>query len=299
MLISKIGEFGLIERFKKRIKTDSSVIVGSGDDCAVIEFNRDNYFLFTSDAIVEGGDFTISTAPYLVGRKALAVAISDIAACAGIPRYGLVTMGIPKSTPLIKIDKISQGIFDLAKEYSINIVGGDITRAKQLFIDISILGYVEKKLLVLRKGACQRDIIFVSGRLGGSIFGKHLEFSPRVKEARFLVKNFKVNSMIDISDGLVQDLNHILEQSRQGALLYEELIPLNKQARGINDALYGGEDFELVFTLPLQEARKLILGKQKFKFWPIGEIRDKKQGLRFLDKKGRERTLKIKGFRHF
>jgi len=297
--ITKIGEFALIERFRKQLKTDSSVIVGSGDDCAVLEFNRDSYLLFTCDTIVEGIDFTGKTPPYLIGRKSLALSLSDIAACAGIARYALVTLGLPKKSSLRKIKEISRGIFDLAKKYQVNIVGGDVSCAKQLFIDTSVLGTVEKKSLVLRKGAKKGDIIFVSGKLGGSIKGKHLKFTPRIKEARFLVKNFKLNSMIDISDGLIQDLAHILKLSRAGAFLYEELIPLAKQAFNIDDALYAGEDFELLFTLSLGQARKLNAMKKKFPFWPIGEIVEQKYGLRLVDKKGRDKILKIKGFRHF
>lgn len=299
MLISKIGEFGLIERFRKEIKTDASVIRGSGDDCAVIEFNQNEYLLFTCDTVVEGVDFIKETPAYLIGRKSLAVCLSDIAACAGIPRYALVSMGIPAHTPLKKIDKIFQGLSDLAKEYRINIVGGDISKAKQLFIDVSILGLVEKDYLVLRNGAKRGDIIFVSAKLGGSIYGKHLKFTPRIKEARFLVKNFKINSMIDISDSLIQDLGHILKQSRTGALLYEELIPLSKQAHNLSEALYGGEDFELLFTLSLKQARRLTSLKRKFPFWPIGEIREKRYGLKLFNKKGKEEALKIKGFQHF
>lgn len=298
MLVSKLGEFGLIERFKKSIRLDSSVIKGSGDDCAVIKFMPDKYLLFTCDMIVEGVDFLKQDKPELIGRKALAISISDIAACGGISRYCLVSLGMPKDISLARVDKISQGIFDLAKQYRINIVGGDLSRANQLTLDVSMLGVVEKKCLALRSQAKKGDIIFVSGSLGGSIFGKHLRFTPRLKEARYLVKNFKVNAMIDISDGLAQDLNHILKQSNVGAIIYEDLIPLNKQARNINDALYTGEDFELLFTLSRKQAKKL-LKKNTLNFKPIGEVVEAKYGLRLIDKKGKEKIIPAKGFKHF
>jgi len=316
MLINEIGEFGLINRIKKLIKTDASVVKGPGDDCAVIKFSKDKYMLFTSDMIVEGVDFTGKDRPYLVGRKAIAVSVSDIAACAGLPRYCLVSVGLPKSTSVDFIDKLIKGMIRFAKKYGINIVGGDLSRARQLTIDVSMLGIVEKKNLALRSGAKIGDIIFVTGKLGGSILGKHLRFTPRLKEARFLVKNFRVNSMIDISDGLTQDLGHILEESSAGAIIYEDLIPISKprpfcykdtlrskkgrgkQAVTINDALYMGEDFELLFTVSAYEAKKLYR-KKLTGFKPIGEIVDKKYGLRLVDKRSRDRIIKPKGFQHF
>jgi thiamine-monophosphate kinase len=296
MLIKDIGEFGLIERFKKLIKTDLSVIKGSGDDCAVLRYDKDRYLLFSCDMLVEGVDFLLKENPYLIGRKALAVSISDIAACAGIPRYCLIALGMPKNTRVEFVDELFKGMLDLAKKYKINIVGGDLSRAEQLVIDVSIIGIVEKKYLVLRSRAKKGDIIFVSGRLGGSLYGKHLRFIPRIKEARFLVKNFKINAMIDISDGLIQDLGHILKESNMGAIIYEGLIPLSSRARNLSEALYMGEDFELLFTLSHEQAKKVTPLKN---FYPIGEIVEKKFGLRLIDKRGREIIIKPKGFTHF
>ncbi|MEK6727890.1 MAG: thiamine-phosphate kinase [Candidatus Omnitrophota bacterium] len=298
MLVKEIGEFGLIERFRKAIKTDSSVIRGPGDDCAVLAFDKSRYQLFTCDMIVEGIDFTLQDDPFLVGRKALAIQVSDIAACAGIPRHCLVSLAMPGNISIGFIDRLFKGMQHIAKKYNINIAGGDISRAKQLTIDVSMLGIVEKNNLVLRNGARIGDIIFVSGPLGGSIFGKHLNFTPPLKEARFLVKNFKVNAMIDISDGLAQDLGHILKQSSVGAVIYEDLIPLNKEARNLADALYMGEDFELLFTVSCNEAKKILKRKSR-NFHPIGEVTDRSLGLRLIDKRGREKIITPKGFRHF
>jgi len=297
MRLKDIGEFGLIERFKKRIKLDSTVIQGSGDDCAVIRWDKNNYLLYTCDMIIEGVDFEPKEKPFLIGRKAMAISVSDIASCAGVPRYAVVSMGLPKNTTLARIDAISRGMFEVARKYKINIVGGDLSRAQKLVIDVSMLGVVRKSELVLRSGAKKGDIIFVTGRLGGSRRGKHLKFTPRIKEASHLVKNYKINSMIDISDGLIQDLGHILHQSRVGGVLFEELIPLAGEARNIKDACFMGEDFELIFTTTRKEASRLIQREGK-KFFPIGEIVDKKYGIKFEDNKelifsGEE------GFRHF
>ncbi|MFA5157254.1 MAG: thiamine-phosphate kinase [Candidatus Omnitrophota bacterium] len=299
MLIGKIGEFGLIQRFRKAIKTDASVIRASGDDCAVLKFDKDNYQLFTCDMIVEGVDFTAKDNPWLVGRKALAVSISDIAACGGIPRYAVVSLGLPKNTSVRYIDQLSKGLFSLANAFKVNIVGGDISRSQKLVIDVSLLGIVEKECLVLRNGAKTGDIIFVSGKLGGSIKGKHLSFIPRIKESRYLVRNFKVNSMIDISDGLFQDLGHILKESNAAAVIYEDRIPVSRQAKGLVDALCAGEDFELLFTLPSGEAERLIKKPGPYYFYPIGKVTGKKFSIKLIGSNQKERKTLPEGFWHF
>ncbi len=298
MKISAVGEFGLIDRFKRSIRLDRTVIVGPGDDCAVLALDRDSYQLATCDMLVEGVDFTKKDDPALVGRKSLAVSISDIAACGGIPTHALVSLGLPPKTDTARALAIGAGITRLAASFGINVVGGDISRAGEVIINVSLYGIVEKKNLVLRKGARKGDIIFVTGSLGGSIRGKHLSFNPRLAEARFLVKNFRVSSMIDISDGLVQDLGHIAEASCVGALLHEELIPLSRDAAGKNEALYMGEDFELIFTLGPQEAARLISSGEPG-FRAIGIITDKKNGLKIMDPRQRIRALKKGGWRHF
>jgi thiamine-monophosphate kinase len=297
MLIKKLGEFGLISRIRRLIKTDSSVIKGIGDDCAVIKFTKNKYLLFTCDMLVEGVDFTKKDSPFLAGRKALAVSISDVAACCGLPRYALVSLGLPKKSRVKLVDDVYRGINSLAKQYKINIVGGDLSEAKQLTIDISLLGFVEKRNLVLRSGSQEGDIICVTGDFGGSIHGKHLRFTPRLKEARFLAKNFKINSMIDVSDGLILDLNHILKESKVGAVIYEDLIPVNKNALDLKDALTSGEDFELLFTLSLKEARRLTARGNVF--IPIGYITGKTFGLQLMDKLGRKKRILPRGFVHF
>jgi len=298
MLLKQIGEFGLIEKFKKLIRTDSSVIKGSGDDCAVLKFDKQNYQLLTCDMLVEDVDFTRKDSPYLIGRKSVAVSISDIAACSGKPRYCVISLGLPLNTRLEFIKKLFKGMLEISKKYKINIVGGDLSRSSKVIINVSMLGEVEKKYLTLRSGARPGDIIFVTGSLGGSILGKHLKFIPRLKEARFLSRNFKVNAMIDISDGLAQDLGHILKESNVGAVIYEDLVPLSKAASGLPSALNDGEDFELLFTLPRTLASKLLKMKRAG-FRPIGEIMAKDYGFKLIDNNKRAVNVKSKGFKHF
>jgi thiamine-monophosphate kinase len=298
MPISKIGEFGLIERFQRLIKTDASVIKGSGDDCAVLKFSRDKYQLFSCDMICEDIDFSLRDDPGLIGRKAVAVSISDIASCGGIPRHCLVSLGLPKKTRVAFINRLFKGMLDITRKYKINLVGGDLSSSLKVTIDVSMIGEVEKKNLVLRSGAKNGDIIFVTGDLGGSIRSKHLRFTPRLKEARALVRNYKLNAMIDISDGLIQDLGHILSQSRLGAVIYQDLIPQSHAARSFSEALYMGEDFELLFTASRSQAKKIINRNYPFCI-PIGEIMDRKYGLKLIDRFNRQRSLEKKGFCHF
>ena len=298
MLLSELGEFGLIQRLKKRIKLDRTVVKGTGDDCAVLKRDKYRYQLIPCDMLVEGVDFTLKDKPGLIGRKAVFVSVSDIAACAGNPRHCVVSLAVPGKTKVSFIDELFKGMLDAAKTFSINIVGGDLSRSEKIIIDVSMLGEVKKSELVTRSGAKAGDIIFTTGALGGSIYGKHLKFTPRLKEARELVKRYKINSMIDISDGLAQDLGHIMDESGVGAIVYEDLIPLSADARDILDALYSGEDFELLFTASRAQAHRIMAGGLKG-ISAIGEIVDKKLGLRLVDKKLRERAIKPKGFRHF
>jgi thiamine-monophosphate kinase len=298
MKIEDIGEFGLIRRIKKFAVTDPSVIKGIGDDCAVIDTGSHAYTLMTCDMIVEGVDFERGERPQRIGRKALAVSLSDIAACGGLPHYALVSLGLPAKTPVAVVDELYRGMAALAREYGVSIVGGDISKAPTLTIDLSLYGSVEKHQLVLRDGAREGDIIFVTGSFGGSIKGKHLTFTPRLKESAFLVNNFKVNSMIDCSDGLAQDLQHILEASNAGCILFEHMIPQSKASKGIEDALFSGEDFELIFTVG-QEAARGIMAQTQFEFYPIGSVAAPRSGMRIIDDKGRGGRLEPKGFRHF
>lgn len=299
MRLSEIGEFGLIKRFQNKIKIDSSVIKGSGDDCAVLELDKKYYQLFTTDMIVEGVDFKKNENLALVGRKSLAISISDIAACGGIPLHAVVALGLPGTMQVKQVDRLAKGIFDLAKEFRINIVGGDISAADKLMINVSLLGRVEKNKLCLRQGAKIGDLIMVTGEFGGSLQGKHLKFTPRLRESRFLVDNFKINAMIDVSDGLLADLGHILEQSLTGAVLYESLIPLSKHAANPEDALCSGEEFELLFTASRDQASKIIRSS-KYRFKVIGEIMPKSFGLRLINLKNNYSKLNsLKGFKHF
>lgn len=303
MRLKDIGEIGLIKYLAAKTRYDRSVVKGIGDDAAVIKWTKDKYLLFTCDMLIEDTHFRLGKAtPCQIGHKALARNISDIAAMGGVPRYALVSVGLNPETKLSFADGIYKGIGALAGKFNINIVGGDTTRSQKLVIDISLIGEVEKRNLVLRSGAKKRDVVLVTGTLGGSRKGRHLNFMPRMAEARELVKRFRINSMIDISDGLILDLWRILDQSRVGCRLYKNLIPLSGQADSFEEAVSGGEDFELLFTIAPAEAERFFAtrrSKIKTPVTLIGEITDRACGYRLIGENGREERLKPKGFLHF
>lgn len=303
MRVKDIGEIGLINRFQKMTCLDRSVVKGIGDDTAVIRWTKDKYLLFTCDMIVEDAHFRRKNAtPFEIGWKALARNISDIAAMGGVPKYAVISAGVRAEDLLTFLEGIYKGIMAAAKKFNVNIVGGDTAKSGKLVIDISLIGEVEKKNLVLRSGAKPGDFIMVTGAIGGSQKGRHLNFTPRIAEARTLVKNFKINSMIDVSDGLVLDLWRILDASRVGARIHRSLIPISKDADSFEKAIAEGEDFELLFTMSPEEAKRFFktkLAKMDTSVTLIGEIKDKSYGYRLVEEDGKEKKLEAKGYLHF
>ena len=303
MKLKDVGEIELIKGFAKTMRLDGSVVKGSGDDAAVIKWTRDRYLLLTCDMVIEDVHFKLPGAkPFDIGWKAMARNISDIAAMGGVPRYALVSVAIDPEKSHRFARELMEGMIAAASRFKVNIVGGDMSRSKSLMIDISLAGEVEKRNLVLRSGARPGDIILVTGSIGGSGKGKHLNFTPRVREAREIGNKFKINSMIDVSDGLVMDLWRILDQSRVGATLYQNAIPLSKDAVSFKKAISEGEDFELLFTMSTSEAKrffKTYLNKMKTPVTLIGEITGKKNGYKLVNAKGKEERLSPKGYAHF
>ena len=248
--ISQIGEFGLISRIEKLIGSESAenLIIGIGDDAAVIRNNKNHYTLATCDIQIQDTHFKLEyTTPYKIGRKAVAVNLSDIAAMGGVPQYALISLGLPSSLSLNSFDDLLYGMHDQLVEFKANIIGGNLSySAEKIIIDITMVGETGPNQPLLRKGARAGDKIYVTGSLGGSAAGlsmlkkygtnfpdefvnlvnSHLEPQPRITAGIALAKSGIVNAMIDISDGLVGDLFHISEQSRVGFEIYQEKIPL-------------------------------------------------------------------------
>ena len=266
-----MNEFELIARLTRSLATNNTVVNGAGDDCAVLDLGlTDKLLLFKTDAVVEGIHFRADAPPEKIGHKALGRCLSDIAAMAGTPSAVLITMAMPADFDVSRVQAIYAGMNALARRHDVAIVGGETTtNPERMLISVAALGWVPRGKSVLRSGAEVGDAIFVTGELGGSLGGKHLEFEPRLAEARWLVQHFSIHAMIDLSDGLAGDLRHILRASRVGAELLSASIPVSRaakaQSRGETSrkppllaALTDGEDFELVFTVASRDAVPLL-----------------------------------------
>ena len=299
--LSDLGEFGLINRIKKQIGKLSPAVCGIGDDAAVVPLSSGKFLLLTTDMLVEGVHFTKKMPARAIGHKAIAASISDIAAMGGgSAKYAVISIGVPATCSREFISALYQGIKKTAKDFHVSVVGGDTVRSNKMIINVTLTGEAKSNEVVYRNGARKGDQIFVTGPLGMSLLsGWHLRFVPRIAQANYLVKKYCPTSMIDISDGLVADLGHILDESRVGAIVEENLIPHRRRAR-LKNALYDGEDFELLFTLPSSQAHKLQKQAGKsYRFYRIGEIVDRGKGFRIKSAKGILKKIKVKGYTHF
>lgn len=282
-------------------KPGKGVVAGIGDDCAVLEFSADKYMLWAADMIIEGTHFNIKKAGYeRIGRKAVAVNISDVAAMGGVPKYVTVSIGLPKDICERAVKRIYDGITGICSRYGVKVIGGDTNGSEKLVIDVSIIGFVEKKRLVVRSGAKAGDFILITGPVRN---GKkmHLDFEPRLEESRELVSKYKINSMIDVSDGIGPDLGRICSESAKGARVYADAVPLSK-GLALEDALHYGESFELLFTMSAKETRRLFMDAGRSGKFPgcfvIGEVMPKTRGVKLVDKSGKEKPLTMEGFEH-
>ena len=309
-----MNEFELIARLTKALPTNENVVVGAGDDCAVLDLGvPEKLIFFKTDAVVEGIHFTKETPPDKIGRKALARCLSDIAAMAGTPTAALVTIALPKDFDAEFVAKIYDGLNALAEKSGVAVVGGETTtNPGRILISIALLGTVPRGKQILRSGAKAGDAIFVTGELGGSLAEKHLHFEPRLAEARWLAEHFSVHALMDLSDGLGGDLRHILNASQVGAEILKSAVPVSRPAklaaRGNSSAkppfiaaLTDGEDFELLFTIASRDAVKLLdAWKKKFpklKLSCIGKI-VAGEGILIRDKVGSHK-FNAHGYAHF
>lgn len=309
-----MNEFELIRRLTRSLPTDKSVVVGPGDDCAVLDVGLDDrLLLFKTDAVVEGIHFDATAPAEKIGHKALARCLSDIAAMAGTPTAALVTLALPKPFEVKFVDAVYAGLSALARKHGVAIVGGETTaNPGRTLISIALLGFVPRGKGVLRSGAEAGDAIFVTGELGGSRAGRHLDFEPRLAEARWLARHFSLHAMIDLSDGLAGDLRHLLKASRVGAELLATSVPVSRAAKlasragpsakpPLLAALTDGEDFELLFTVASRDAVPLLdAWKREFPelaLTCIGKI-TANEGLTLRDRQG-ARPLTAHGYDHF
>ena len=255
MKLARYSEDRLVAEITRGLPLGENVRVGAGDDCAVIGAPRAaRWTLLKADVVVEGVHFLREDDPRRVGWKALCRALSDIAAMGGVPENALITIAISREENVARVKALYAGLRRAARKFGVSIVGGETSRSPgPLFINVALTGSVERTRCILRSGAKPGNAIFVTGRLGGSRAGKHLAFTPRLAEARWLVENFRPSAMMDLSDGLASDLPRLARASRCGFILDEATIPITRGCTA-RQALTDGEDFELLFTLSPQAA---------------------------------------------
>lgn len=327
MKLSRLGEFGLIERVGRTALKRHGVTLGIGDDAAWVKTGFGSCLL-TADLLIEGIHFKLKwTSLFALGYKTLAVNMSDIAAMGGTPAYLLLSLGIPATLESEDVEEFYRGIRSLAIKSGVSLVGGDTSVAKSLFISASLVGDVPYRP-VTRGGARVGDDIYVTGTLGDSALGlKLLKRKPaalkqpdakfllwrhhfptaRVEAGAILAREKLAHAMIDISDGLIQDLGHICKASRIGAVVAEEKLPLSPAYRslashdGTRHALTGGEDYELLFCARRRDRPRIERLQRHFNVpvTRIGTCVPARDGMTVLDRMGQRISFHGKGHDHF
>ncbi len=321
------GEFAFIDWLRQRTPAARRVLIGPGDDTAALDWPARSSCLVTTDMLLEGSCFTLEGSPIQVprvkpasarrvGRKAMAVNLSDIAAMAGAPTAAVVSVGLPKPGGLgaerpqrcsgrALAEELYLGLREVADAFDTPIVGGDTNSWDgPLVISVTVLGEAGPAGVIRRSGARAGDLLVATGAFGGSILGKHLDFTPRVREALQLAGCAELRAMIDVSDGLAADVAKLCAESGCGAVLWAEAIPVSDAVRGMADgkmplehALGDGEDFELVFAVAAEEGRRLVR-EQPLVGVPLTVIGEcVAEGL-WLEEGGRRRALPALGWVH-
>ncbi|VBB05821.1 thiamine-monophosphate kinase [Lucifera butyrica] len=328
--LKQLGEFGLIQLISENtIQDPGSVVAGIGDDAAVLLPAPGKLQLLTADMLVENVHFTLATtSAWQLGYKSMAVNLSDIAAMGGIPKHAVVSIALPRETETEFVVAFYQGMKEICREFAVNIVGGDTVSSPQgLIINVTVSGEVEPANLIRRSGAQVGDLVAVTGALGSSGAGldlllrgdwekhkfawplitAHLTPRPQVRTGRLLAMH-GVTSMDDISDGLASEANEIADASKVGMRLTAGKIPVLPeigqagellQKDYLDYALYGGEDYELIFTINPDKYGKLAAEDLGVRLTVIGEVVTAAQGVTLLKEDGRSMILEPKGYNHF
>ena len=294
------GETKLVKHFIAKGKLSRSKFpIGIGDDMAQVKLAKGDSVLITTDMLLDGTHFdTKKHSLEQIGYKSMAASLSDCAAMATIPLAAVVSVALPRNFGAQNLKKLHKGILIAAKKYNCPLIGGDMTSwNKPLAISVTMLSTVGKMKPVKRSTAKIGDVICVTGTLGGSLKGKHLVFEPRLKES-LAIAQAGANSMMDISDGLSTDLNHICRLSGKGAIVEADKIPVSRNAETLSNALNDGEDFELLFTIPQKKFEKLMKHwRFKTKLSVVGKIvKDNSVKIKMPD--GKIINLKPGGYDH-
>lgn len=285
--------------------------MGPGDDAAVLRLGDGGELVVTSDLLNDGVDFHANeVSPRRIGHKALAVNLSDLAAMAARPHSAIVSLALPRSDALELAKELYEGMAPLLARYDVALAGGDTNCWDQpLVISVTLLGTTTARGPLLRQGARPGDLIVVTGALGGSILGRHLDVAPRVDEALALHERYTLHAGIDVSDGLALDLGRLCDESGVGAIVRTAEIPIHPDAvklsaqagdskSPLEHALGDGEDFELILAVPPDEARRMIAQRPlAIPLTVIGEF-TAERGLVRIDADGVRRPLERTGFEH-
>ena len=298
--LGKIGEHEAIRRLTAQLGTHPQLRVGAGDDCAVTELPGSGMDqVFTTDPTIEHIHFKSQEKPERIGNKAAGRVLSDLAAMGAQPQWLLVNVVAPPEQDFQIVEKIYEGMTTLCNRFGATIIGGDLAQGPCLELHIFGTGVLPAGSALLRSGAKPGDSIFVTAPLGCSLGGKHLDFTPRIEEGIFLRESGLVNAMMDLSDGLATDLRHMLKQSGVGAILNAVSIPA---VGTLDEALFDGEDFELVFTVSAENADALMLQwKASFgtELPAIGTITEESDRLELKTADGKIKPIDAKAFEHF
>ena len=326
MNLKDLGEFGFIDRIAAHSRSGSGVALGIGDDAAAVIPTPGVQTLVTTDMLVEGVHFDLSTTgPFELGCKSLAVNLSDIAAMGGIPRFTLLSLAVPPVVPLDFLDAFIAGFTSRAEQHGVTLIGGDTCSSRSgLVISVTLMGEQQSDRIVRRSGAKSGDLIYVTGNVGDSALGlkllrqgersgaaiaRHVDPLPRNEAGMILAGQGLATAMIDVSDGLAADLGHILKQSGCGATVFLNSLPLSPEYRqhmsGLKVdpfalALSGGEDYELLFTVQVgreEEVRGLSYSLG-LPMTIIGEIRAE-PGVDIVAPDGAPYIPTTRGFDHF
>jgi len=302
-------EFDLINWIRSRVANTADIPVGIGDDCAALRMPSDRVALVTTDMLIANVHFRPEeVSPQQVGRKAIARGLSDIAAMAGDALAVVVALAAPKNISASYLKDLFEGMKEMADALGVRIVGGDIASGDMpLALTVTAIGAGKEHSLTLRSGASPGDMVMVTGQLGGSLLGKHLSFSPLLKEAIWLRETVALHGMIDISDGLAADAGHIATESRVAIELWSDTIPISRDAMrmaqrsgltALEHALHDGEDYELLFTAGARDAANLLKQpKAPMHITCIGEVVSG-SGL-WIRERGKDRIpLSPRGWRH-
>jgi thiamine-monophosphate kinase len=255
MKLRRLGEDVLIASLLRKSSRWREYI---GDDCAIVEFpGAKNLLVLKTDCVVERIHFKPSTKPELVGWKAMMRPLSDFAAASGLPQFALVTIILPSSRSTSWVTRLYRGLKRAASRFQVVIVGGETSATRgPAAISVSVSGFVEKDRRVSRSGGKKGDDLFVTGKLGGLLRGKHLRFVPRITESRWLTKRFRIHAMMDLSDGLGADLPRLAKASKLGFKIDKFALPLARGAK-IENAISDGEDYELLFAISPRDRKRV------------------------------------------